>query len=162
MPLYIENDIFISFSNENNQDIEPLCQLLKNDFNLNIWKTDYLFNINGKIPIAEVNKALKASKVILSFISKAYMNSEMCREQLKLARNLNKEVVLILLEDIIIENDQALAPYTVGIQKSSMFKNKHKSSLWVGYHFERLLELISYALEMTLTINRENDKLNGR
>jgi hypothetical protein len=156
MPQY-QAHIFVSFSHDDQNIINELIEILKINFGLNIWKNS---EENVSKNLSKANKGIAASKLTLCCISKSYLKSEACCNQIKLAHTFNKETIFVMLEDVSL-NERFDEVYYKGRIVNKIFKNSYKQSLWMGYQFEKLLEYISYALDLNL-VTSLNDKSRNR
>jgi hypothetical protein len=94
--------IFISHSNENNAQAIALCRWLTKQG----WD-DVFLDIDpergiraGELWEQALRKAANRCEAVLFLVSKAWLGSEWCRDEFKLARHLGKRLFGVLIEDI--------------------------------------------------------------
>lgn len=92
----VDGYIFISYSHRDSDRVHPLIKRLIND-GFNVWYDE------GIDPGTEwdenIAMHLKECAGIIAFLSKNYLESENCRDEINYARDLGKERLLVYLED---------------------------------------------------------------
>lgn len=95
---YEGNDKFI-FASYRHADAERVYPILEEfeKLGLRLWYDAGIYT--GDEWDVEIDKHIEQSHAVIVFASKAYFQSQNCREELKFARNLNKRLLLVYLED---------------------------------------------------------------
>jgi formylglycine-generating enzyme required for sulfatase activity len=95
--------IFISHSSENNAEAVALCDWLESEG----WKDEVFLDLDATSGIAagehwerKLNEAANRCEAVLFLVSKAWLGSDWCGNELNLARRLNKRLFGILIEDL--------------------------------------------------------------
>lgn len=141
--------LFVSYAHKNRQFVDAFCEVVKNKLDLTIWKdTDCLHS--GDDFLAQIYNGMIEAKVVLCFISAAYLESKTCRRELKLADDKDKQIMLIMIESVDIESDAELTMRIIGKQRSLMYKNISNGDMWSGILFEKLLVDIGFLLKIDL------------
>ena len=147
MPQF-HNYVFISYSDEDKAIVENLVSILTKNLSLNVWQDRVgELSMESLKTCPKANKGVIGAKLVLCCLSKSYVKSEFCCNQFKIAHGFQKEIILIMLDDIQLEAHFEEKFYK-GKILNRIYKNRHKESLWTGHQFEKLLEYISYALDV--------------
>lgn len=100
-----EKYIFISYSHKDMDRVLPIIKRLR-DFGCRIWYddgidpgTEWAENIAGHV---------RKSSGFLAFVSKNYMESSNCKDELEFARDLDKKRILIYLEEVQLSDGMAM------------------------------------------------------
>jgi hypothetical protein len=95
--------IFLSHSSENNAEAVALCDWLEGEG----WKDEVFLDLDPTSGIAageqwerKLNEAANRCEAVLFLVSKAWLGSDWCGNELNLARRLNKRLFGILIEDL--------------------------------------------------------------
>ena len=92
-----ENYIFISYSHRNIKEVLEFIEVLQNN-GYNVWYDE------GIDPGAEwdenIAKHIEGCAYFIAFVTKEYIDSQNCRDELSFARDLDKERLLIYAEDV--------------------------------------------------------------
>ena len=154
-----QDHVFISYSDADKEDIDVLISILKDNFDLNVWRDvdDSIIETLKSCPKA--SKGVIGAKLFLCCLSKSYFKSDFCVSQLKVAHGFQKEIIFIMLEDIQLQNYLDESIYK-GRVICKIYKNRfNKASLWMGYHYEKLLEYINYVLELKSIKDDKSDSV---
>lgn len=100
-----DNYIFISYSHRNTAKVMGVMERMQRD-GFRIWYDD------GIDPGTEWDDNIAAHvdrcKYFIAFISKEYLESENCKDELNYARDLNKERLLVYLENVELPQGMAM------------------------------------------------------
>lgn len=97
--------IFISYAHRNSEKVVPILKQLQQD-GYNFWYDE------GIEPGSEWDEFI-ANKIsncgyFIAFVSNAYIQSKNCKDELNYARDLDKELLLIYLEEVILPAGMAM------------------------------------------------------
>jgi hypothetical protein len=100
-----DNYIFISYSHRNTNKVMSVMERMQRD-GFRLWYDD------GIDPGTEWDDNIAAHvdrcKYFIAFISKEYLESENCKDELNYARDLNKERLLVYLENVELPQGMAM------------------------------------------------------
>ena len=102
--------IFVSHSSENNAEAIAICRWLEQEgWNDVFLDLDAERGIKaGELWEEALRKAASRCEAVLFLITRAWLGSEWCRDEFKLARHLRKRLFGILLEDIALDELPAI------------------------------------------------------
>lgn len=120
---YEGNDkyIFASYRHADAERVYPILAEFEK-LGLRFWYDAGIYT--GDEWDVEIDKHIEHSHAVIVFASKAYFQSQNCREELKFARNLNKRLLLVYLEDA--EPPRGLRMRLSGIQAIYYHQYKEK------------------------------------
>ena len=97
--------IFVSHSSENNAEAIAICRWLEQEgWNDVFLDLDAERGIKaGELWEEALRKAASRCEAVIFLITRAWLGSEWCRDEFKLARHLRKRLFGILLEDIALD-----------------------------------------------------------
>lgn len=144
-----KNQIFISYahaSNENGVDLQKdvldICNILTEVYKFNIWIDIKSLNIGEKWP-KQIANGILSSELVLCFLSKAYLSSHNCRNELEFAKTKNKKIFLIALEKINLADHEDIEFQFCNMQISQVFKERDSSTgIWGSSMGIKLIENI--------------------
>lgn len=93
-----QKDVFISYNWGIKKQVLQLYDILKNEFKFNIWLDEKELNAGNSPLTAELAKAIKNSKVIISCVTKEYCKSYNCNLEVEYA-SANKKLMVVLMVD---------------------------------------------------------------
>ncbi len=97
--------IFISYAHLDKEIVYPILNRLKDD-NYRFWYDQALY-ASEEWDEAIAAKA-EASEIFLAFITKNYLDSDNCKDELKYARDLNKTIFIIYLQNTALSGGMAM------------------------------------------------------
>ncbi|MBR5773715.1 MAG: toll/interleukin-1 receptor domain-containing protein [Clostridia bacterium] len=115
------NFIFISYSHKDSQKVMPIIELLtRNDFQ--VWY-DAGIEAGTEWPYY-IEEQLKKSRVVLVFMTPNTIESKNCRNEINFALNLDKEILIVYLEETELLRGMNLQLNST----QSLHKNRHTSN----------------------------------
>lgn len=144
----IVNEIFLSYSHKNKDDINELYDILTKKYKLSLWKDTQSIRTGDDFR-EEIHHGILNAKIFLSCLSKDYIESKNCIKELKLANSLEKKCLLLVLESIDIEKIPSISMLVIGEQRCHIYnnrKNDPKAKLWTGEIFEKFIDDIGLIL----------------
>jgi len=119
--------LFISYAHMDKDAVYPILDRMA-QMGLRIWFDEAI--IPGTEWDDSIARHVKESDALIAFISANYIASENCRDELKYARDLKKEFLLIYLEDVVLPDGmamrmsrlQAIHQYSVSSQEAFFAK----------------------------------------
>ena len=94
----INKEIFISHASENKDRIRKLIPYL-NGKNMAVWFDEY--NINGGDRLYDrIKSGMEEATVIVFWVSKGFLKSNWCREEMKIAADMKLKQIYIIDEDV--------------------------------------------------------------
>jgi hypothetical protein len=136
----IPPEIFLSYAHKNKQDVDELYDILTYKYKLSIWKDTHSIRAGYDFR-EEIYFGIQNCKLVIACISQAYIDSKSCLKELKLANNLDKKCIFVILEDLRIDKIPSISMLVIGEQRCSIYKNREnnpQSKLWVGDLFKKL------------------------
>lgn len=89
--------IFISYAHNDAGDVMPVVQHLLAD-EYRVWFDEGI--LPGKAWDENVGEKLAGCQCLIAFISRSYVASSNCRDELSMGRRLGKNMLLVYLEDV--------------------------------------------------------------
>lgn len=89
--------IFISYAHNDASKVLPVIRFLQEN-RYRVWFDDGI--LPGKAWDENVGEKLSACQCLIAFISRSYVASSNCRDELSMGRRLGKNMLLVYLEDI--------------------------------------------------------------
>ena len=99
-PVNPDFDIFISYSSNHKDQVRKLYTLLKQTRQFKCWLNEMKLKSDSLIDY--VAKGIKNSKVFICCITKEYCFTSNCVNEINHAKNLNKPMVILMLERLEI------------------------------------------------------------
>ncbi|CAF1033468.1 unnamed protein product [Brachionus calyciflorus] len=93
-------DIFISYNWDIKDQVNRLYRQLTGKYNLKVWMDQY--EIGSKRLVDELSTAILNSKLFLCCITKKYTESENCKDEIDYAKNLKKNMIVLMFERLVI------------------------------------------------------------
>ena len=149
----IPPEIFLSYAHKDKLDVDELYDILTYKYKLSIWKDTHSIRVGYDFR-EEIYFGIQNSKLVLACLSQAYIDSKNCLKELKLANNLDKQCIFVVLEDLRIDKIPSISMLVVGEQRCSIYKNRvnnPQSKLWVGDLFKKLTSDIGGIIGKDLT-----------
>jgi len=107
--------VFISYAHKDCEHVIPLIEKLKN-YNVNLWYDKKI--VPGSEWDESIASKIKLSSVVIAFVSKSYLDSANCRDELKFARNQGVKRLLVYLENVSLTNGMELR---MGMQQAILY-----------------------------------------
>ena len=91
--------IFISYAHKDSEEVLPLIKALQ-DAGYNVW-FDNGIQAGSEWPVY-IERRLNDCSLVLAFISECAVSSRNCRNEINLALKLNKEMLVVHLEETVL------------------------------------------------------------
>jgi hypothetical protein len=146
-----KKQLFLSYCHKNKEIVHRVAdELIK--LNYKIWIDRDL--IQGNIFLADIQKGIENSHVIMCFISKNYCDSKNCMIEINFANTQNKKILPIMLDDYFKVEEEGLKLMLSRILSFYAFKEPETFSS--RNHFEKLEKIIYQLLsEICPTCSKE-------
>lgn len=145
-------EIFLSYCHKNKEDIDELYEILTNRYKLNIWKDTKSIRMGHDFR-EEIFYGIENSKLILSCVSKDYIESKNCMREIKIANKLEKKCLFLLLEPIDVDKIPSISMLVIDEQRCHIFANREQdpnAKLWTGELFSKFVDDIGLILGKNL------------
>lgn len=130
-----EYDVFISYNHKSKNQVENLYNVLSKQYNLNIWIDFKRLKIGDNLSIA-LNDGLKKSKVVIACITKSYSQSKSCQNELILASEHKKPLLIIALEEVKLKDIPEISFYISNLNRCNLYKVEEKDkNIWSSKKF---------------------------
>ena len=130
-------DVFLSYCHQDKQKAFQLVDLLIKVFKLKVWIDKY--NIKPGIDYAlQIQNGIKSAKCLVCLISKKYIDSENCVNEIKLGKYNKKRLFFVMFDSVKLE-DSSIGYYAVGIQRFNLYKNINSLNFTMGAEFQNFL-----------------------
>ena len=132
-------DVYLSYEPEHRDNVKTVETYLSKN-HINAW-----MDVKEMRPNEDLDEALARgiiySKVTICFLSKSYLKSENCLQDLKFAKQLNKRVIFILLEEITEDDFKSVTNSTNSNRMLKLFdKNSRFTSSCLDAQFLNFLK----------------------
>ena len=105
-----EDYIFISYAHKDSEYVIPVLERMNSE-GYRIWYDDGISP--GTEWDANIAKHIRKCSFFMAFISHNYLGSDNCKDELSFVRELNKNRVLIYLEDVSLPDEMQIKPAEV-------------------------------------------------
>lgn len=93
-------DVFLSYNWAIQEQVRKFDEKLQSESGLKVWRDERnLINSNNPLT-SQLSEAIKASKLIVCFITKQYCQSHNCNLELEWANTLKKSLVVVMIEKL--------------------------------------------------------------
>ena len=149
--------IFISYQHKSKDIVSEIVKRLKQE-NLEVWID------NGEIKVAdkiseEIQKGILSSSIVLCFISKEYLKSEMCKNEFTYSHNQKKKCIYLVLEKLDPTDTNGLEIYVFGDQKRLDIYKLQKSASVDKELIENIYKELSHILKTPIDSTHEKEKI---
>jgi hypothetical protein len=117
-----EFDVFLSYPHKDKNQADQIFNLLKS-FNFSVWLDRFEIKIGDDFA-EKIHTGIRSSKFFLALMSKNYIESENCCNEFKLARHLNKKVLMATIEHIGNLETSSIGLDSIGIKKYKLCSNE--------------------------------------
>jgi hypothetical protein len=131
--------LFVSYCHSNKEIVHRVADELTK-INYKIWIDRD--RIKGNLLLADIQKGIEASHIIICFISKNYCDSQTCMDEITYARNQKKKILPIMLDEFFKVEQEGIRLMLSRILSFYAFKQPDTFSPWNSNHFEKLEETI--------------------
>jgi hypothetical protein len=143
-------DVFISYSHKSKSQVESLYSILTKEYELNIWVDFKKIKIGDNLSIV-INDGLKNSKAVVICLTKSYSQSKSCQNELVLASEYKKPLLIITLEELKLIDIPEVSFYISNLNRCNLYKiQENNRDIW---HSKKFLDEIIHTLEIILKIN---------
>ena len=137
-------DVFISYNWDVKPAVKQLYQELTSKHKLKVWLDE--FELGQSRLADELSSAIYNSSVFLCCITKKYSESENCKDELDYAKNLKKQMVVLMFERISMEELGGVG-FTIGPKvRFNCYKNPEMFKNWSSEMFDSILSAIKEAI----------------
>lgn len=141
-------DVFISYNWKSKPEVELLFKDLTEKLNLRVWLDRN--EINGLLLYDTISAGIRRSNIFLCCITREYCTSKNCRMEIEYARYLKKEIVVLMLQKLNIEDIEGIGMI---INPYSRINCYEFSDTWNDKCFEKISRAITESLK-----NKKNSK----
>ncbi|CAF1106367.1 unnamed protein product [Brachionus calyciflorus] len=142
-------DIFISYNWDIKERVNRLYCELTQKYNLKVWMDQYEIGSNRLVD--ELSNAILSSKIFLCCITKKYTESENCKDEIDYAKNLKKNMIVLMFERLTI-SDLGGVGFIIGPKvRFNCYKDPQMFENCSGEIFESIIKEIKKNLEISDT-----------
>ena len=145
-----EYDVFISYNHKSKSQVEGLYSVLTKQYELNVWVDFKKIQVGDNLSIV-INEGLKQSKAIIICLTKSYSQSKSCQNELVLASEYKKPLLIITLDELKLKDIPEVSFYISNLNRCNLYKNEEKNKdIWQSKKF---LDEIMRSLELVLNVD---------
>ena len=150
-------DIFISYNWDVKEKVKKLYKELTQNQNLKVWMDDYEIGPNRLVE--ELSYAISNSTIFLCCITKKYSESENCKDEIDYAKNLKKNIIVLMFERIPIAELGGVG-FIIGPKvRFNCYKEPQIFDNWSGDLFNSIIEAVNDCLGSSNNTENEKDTL---
>ena len=145
-------DIFISYTSKspasNLIQIKKLHKRLTEDYNFKVW-LDILEQMKIENASKSIAEGIRDSKLIISCVTRLYSQSTIQQSELELAKEMNKPVIAIMLEELKLMDVPEIFTHIGHLRRLNLYSDQRGLRNWSGKIFEDIIQKIRHILEVS-------------
>jgi hypothetical protein len=145
--------IFLSYQWDSHAEVKQLKEFLRKK-GFEAWMDIHQLSAGSQLTL-RITSAILGSEIFIACITKKYAASEMCSNEIHLAKKNNKRIIPLYFEELTGNDIQSIELLLAKLVRIEIFKEPNVKMNWTGFLSEQLLQAIRNSLKMTSSINLE-------